>query len=128
MCLFCKIINDELPSYKVYEDNDIVAFLDIFPNATGHTLIVPKKHVANFFEVDEEVYIKMFRVFKKLAKEYEEKLNIDGITMYENYGFHQQVEHFHLHLLPVSKMEPGLEFLGQGSREFPSLLDTLKSK
>ena len=64
MCLFCKIINGEIPCYKVYEDNDFLAFLDISQATVGHTLVIPKKHVANVFELDDETASKMLIVVK----------------------------------------------------------------
>ena len=84
-CLFCKIINKEIPSYKIYEDEIAYAFMDINPDSNGHTLIIPKKH---------------FSIAKKIKKELEEKLNIDGLTFIQNNGDVQDVKHFHLHLKP----------------------------
>ncbi|MDD7227711.1 MAG: HIT domain-containing protein, partial [Firmicutes bacterium] len=59
MCIFCKIVNGEIPSYKVYEDDDILAFLDISQVTKGHTIVIPKKHVTNILDTDKETYLKV---------------------------------------------------------------------
>ena len=60
-CIFCKIISGEIPSYKIYEDDNVLAFLDITQGTKGHTLIIPKKHIKNVYDLDEET---IFNVFK----------------------------------------------------------------
>ena len=86
MCLFCRIINGEIPAFKVYEDNDVLAFLDISQETTGHTLVIPKKHVENIFELDEELASKMFSVVTKLAKLLKGKLGCVAINILNNSG------------------------------------------
>lgn len=68
-CIFCKIINKEIPCYKIYEDKDILAFLDIAPVNNGHTLVISKKHYASFEDIPEEELCKIIRIVKKLAKQ-----------------------------------------------------------
>lgn len=102
-CVFCKIINGDIPSYKVYEDNDILAFLDINPNAPGHTLIIPKNHTLDINTIDNETLEKIIKIAKQLSKKYEEKLNIDGFSLCQNNGISQEVKHFHMHLIPRYK-------------------------
>ena len=102
-CLFCKIINGEIPSYKVYEDDLVFAFLDVNPKENGHTLIVPKKHYTDYLELDDEIFIHIFDVAKKLGQEICEKLNAEGTTFVWNYGSEQVIKHFHLHILPRYK-------------------------
>ena len=102
-CLFCKIINGEIPAYKVYEDNIVLAFLDISPDSNGHTLIIPKKHYLDLDDIDMETLSHIMGVAKKLKKLLEEKLNIDGLTLIQNSGKIQEVTHFHLHLKPYYK-------------------------
>lgn len=102
-CLFCKIINGEIPAYKVYEDNIVLAFLDISPDSNGHTLIIPKKHYLDLDDIDMETLSHIMEVAKKLKKLLEEKLNIDGLTLIQNSGKIQEVKHFHLHLKPYYK-------------------------
>lgn len=107
MCLFCRIINGEIPAFKVYEDDDVLAFLDISQETTGHTLVIPKKHVENIFELDEELASKMFRVVTKLAKLLKEKLGCVAINILNNSGelAGQSVMHFHIHLIPQYENE-----------------------
>jgi len=102
-CLFCKIVKGEIPSYKVYEDDYVLAFLDINPNTPGHTLIIPKEHTLDINSIDTDTLNKIVDVAKKLSKEYEEKLNIDGFSLCQNNGISQEIKHFHMHLIPRYK-------------------------
>ena len=99
-CLFCKIINKEIPSYKIYEDDVVYAFLDINPDSVGHTLIIPKKHYLNLDDIDIDTLKHIMEIAKMLKKRIEEKLNCDGLTLIQNSGDIQEVKHFHLHLKP----------------------------
>ena len=99
-CLFCKIINKEIPSYKIYEDDVVYAFLDINPDSVGHTLIIPKKHYLDLDDIDIEILKHIMEVAKMLKKRIEERLNCDGLTLIQNSGDIQEVKHFHLHLKP----------------------------
>lgn len=99
-CIFCKIINGDIPSYKVYEDDLVYAFLDINPDSPGHTLIIPKKHYQDLVSIDNETLLHIFDVARILKKKLEGKLNIDGLTLIQNNGDVQEVKHFHLHLKP----------------------------
>ena len=93
MDIFCKIINNEIPSYTIYEDEIVKVFLDVNPNHIGHTLIVPKKHYQDFFDIDEEALHHILN---------------DGISLCENNGLGQEVKHFHLHLIPKYNNEEKL--------------------
>lgn len=110
MDIFCKIIKGEIPSYTIYEDDKVKVFLDVNPHANGHTLIVPKKHCQDFFDLDEETLSYIFKIAKDISLLLKEKLNYDGITLTENNGLGQDVKHFHLHLIPKYK-EPNKEEL-----------------
>lgn len=99
-CLFCKIINKEIPSYKIYEDDVVYAFLDINPDSVGHTLIIPKKHYLDLDDIDINTLKHIMEIAKILKKRIEEKLNCDGLTLIQNSGDIQEVKHFHLHLKP----------------------------
>jgi len=99
-CIFCKIINGEIPSYKVYEDDIVVSFLDINPMSIGHTLIIPKKHYKDLEDIDNETLNHIMNISKILKKKLEEKLNCDGLTLIQNNGVVEEVKHFHLHLKP----------------------------
>lgn len=108
MDIFCKIINNEIPSYTIYEDEIVKVFLDVNPNHNGHTLIVPKRHYTDFFDIDEEVLNHILKVAKKISNLLKERLNYDGITLTENNGLGQEVKHFHLHLIPKYNNEKKL--------------------
>ncbi len=102
-CLFCKIINKEIPSSIIYEDSDVLAFLDINPTTNGDTLIIPKKHYKDFLEVPNEILVKMYEVAQKLYPVYKEKLHCDGITISHNTDYGQEIKHFHIHFIPRYK-------------------------
>ena len=104
-CIFCKIVNGEIPSYTIYEDELVKAFLDTNPDVNGHTLIVPKKHCQDLFDIDENTLMHIMNVAKKIDKQLREKLNTNGLTLVQNNGLKQEVKHFHLHLKPQYKNE-----------------------
>ena len=100
-CIFCKIVNGEIPSDKVYEDDEILAFKDINPVAPGHILIIPKKHIATIDdreECDEKIIGKIFTVIKKLAKENNLENGYRIVNNCKEDGG-QEVKHLHFHLL-----------------------------
>lgn len=104
-CIFCKIANGEVPSSTIYEDEDFRAFLDLGPATRGHALLVPKKHYANLFDLDDELCKKAMILAKKLAGHMREVLKCDGFNLVQNNGevAGQTVFHFHLHLIPRYK-------------------------
>lgn len=103
-CLFCKIVKEEIPSYTVYEDEKVKVFLDINPNNDGHLLVIPKKHKANLYEIDDETLLYMLNVIRtKLATLLKDKLAIDGLTISQNNDYGQEVKHFHIHVIPRYK-------------------------
>lgn len=102
-CIFCKIINNEIPSRKVYEDDVVVAFLDLTQVTKGHTLVVPKKHVADIYEYDNELAEKVFSRLPRIARGLEKSdSSIKGMNIMNNNGklAYQSVFHSHIHLLP----------------------------
>ncbi len=100
-CIFCKIVDGEIPSYKVYEDDHVMAFLDITQGTKGHTLIIPKKHVPNVYEVDEETITQVFKVVPKIANALKKSFNPIGLNIINNNEKPlQSVFHFHVHLIP----------------------------
>ncbi len=99
-CKFCKIINGELPSYKVYEDDYTFAFLDNLPVSFGHTLVVPKKHILNIFELPKEEIEPLFSTVKLLSIAVKEAMNADGIFIAINNIVSQSVPHIHIHIIP----------------------------
>jgi histidine triad (HIT) family protein len=100
--IFTKIINGEIPSYKIAENEDFYAFLDINPNAKGHTLVVPKKEVNKLFDLDEALYNGLFSYSRKIAKALEKAVPCERIGM-AVIGL--EVPHVHVHLIPLQKME-----------------------
>ena len=99
-CIFCKIINGEIPSYTVYEDEVVKAFLDISPISNGHTLIIPKKHFVNIYDADLETLKHVEMVSQKIGIMLKEKLGAIGITRMQNNEYGQDVKHYHMHLIP----------------------------
>jgi histidine triad (HIT) family protein len=101
-CIFCKIINGEIPSAKVYEDEDVFAFLDISQVTKGHTLVIPKAHHANIYELPEDVAGKLFAVIPKITNAVKKAYNPIGLNLLNNNGeaAGQTVFHYHLHIIP----------------------------
>ena len=101
-CLFCKIASGEIPCYKIYEDEKVLAFLDIAKDAVGHTLIIPKKHFDNVTHCDKENLDAVFGAAQKIAKHYTENCGFDGAQIINNCGESagQTVMHFHVHVVP----------------------------
>ena len=99
-CVFCKIIKGELPSYKIYEDDMIIAFLDINPETPGHTLIIPKEHTLDFMSISDNVLNHLMDEARNVAKLVVEKMGAQGFTLIQNNGNVQEVKHFHLHIIP----------------------------
>jgi len=110
-CIFCKIINGEIPCLKVYEDELILAFLDINPDCDGHTLIIPRKHFTDLDDIDSETLNRINLGAKKIKKLLEEKLGCEGISLLQNNGFVQEVKHYHLHLKPYYKDKKSIEMI-----------------
>lgn len=102
-CIFCKIIKGDIPCYKIYEDDHIMAFLDVNPEANGHTLIVPKTHYKDIYDIDTQVLTHILECAKEIANNIVKKLNCDGFTLIQNNGDAQEVKHFHLHIRPYYK-------------------------
>lgn len=99
-CIFCKIVDGEIPSYKIHEDDLCIAFLDINPQTPGHTLVIPKKHYLDIYDIDSVTLTHIFSVAKTLSKKITDKLNADGVTFTQNNGDVQEVKHYHLHIVP----------------------------
>lgn len=97
-CIFCKLVSGEIPSYKVYEDDEFLAFLDISPWVEGHTLVIPKKHYRWVWDVKNSG--KYFEIVNKLANHYKKILKTKFVMSFI-YGY--DVEHAHIHLLPDAR-------------------------
>ena len=98
-CIFCKIINKEIPGKIIYEDDVCIAFLDLSQATYGHTLVIPKKHFENILEVDAQTLAHVMQVTQNLAKQIVEKLNAKGLNILTNTNevAGQTVHHFHVH-------------------------------
>ena len=99
-CLFCKIISGEIPSKIIYEDELVMAFLDINPTTNGDCLIVPKKHYQDFLSIPDDILLHMNNVIKKLYPIYQDKLHCEGLTICHNTDYGQEIKHFHIHFIP----------------------------
>lgn len=101
-CIFCKIVAKEIPNYTVYEDANVLAFLDIFPHAVGHTVVIPKIHYHDLVELSDEQIAPLFFAVKKVQEKLSDKLNPEGFTVGWNHGEAggQAVPHLHIHVLP----------------------------
>ncbi len=101
-CLFCKIIKGEIPSVKVYEDDQVFCFLDINPLNEGHTLIVPKTHFDTLFDMTEESLNACIGIARKLGKVVLEASGAEGLNFLQNNyrAAHQLIDHAHFHLVP----------------------------
>ena len=111
--IFTKIINGEIPCYKVAEDDNFFAFLDINPNAKGHTLCVPKKEVNKIFDLDEKTFNGLMSFSRKVAKALEKVVECERIGM-TVIGL--EVPHVHVHLIPLTTMEDA-RFITKASLE-----------
>lgn len=110
-CIFCKIVNGDIPCMNVYEDDICIAYLDISPDSDGHTLVIPKKHYKDIFEIPEETLLHIHNTSKKIMKKLEEKLGCNGFTILNNAGDIQEVKHFHLHIKPYYKDKKSVELI-----------------
>lgn len=132
-CLFCKIINKEIPATIIYEDTEFIAFLDKFPTTYGHVLILPKTHIENIFHMDEETSGKLFALATKISKHIKPILGFDHMNILQNNGTlaGQTIFHFHIHLLP--RYEPNdkkdsLQIAFDSKEATDEALQELKSK
>lgn len=101
-CIFCKIIDGSIPSAKIYEDEHVYAFMDIMPLTKGHTLIIPKNHKENVYDLSEDEASNLFKVVPKIASALKESFGPVGMNLLNNNGAPagQSVFHFHLHFIP----------------------------
>lgn len=101
-CIFCKIANGEIPSRKIYEDDHFTVFMDMNPASKGHSLVVPKEHYANIYEMPAQLAGEAMQVAQKVAVKMTDALHADGFNIVQNNGeiAGQTVFHFHMHLIP----------------------------
>ena len=110
-CIFCSIVSGEIPSATIYENSEFKVILDAFPSGKGHTLILPKEHIENIYDIDGETAGKLFAFATVVARALRKVLNCDGMNLIQNNGevAGQTVFHFHMHLIPRFKGD-GLKF------------------
>lgn len=101
-CIFCKIANGSIPCYKVYEDNEVIAFLDINPASRGHTLVLPKEHFSSMVTCPRDLLDHVYEVAQLIAQAQIAQLGASGCNIISNVGSAagQTVEHFHVHVIP----------------------------
>ena len=109
-CIFCKIIKGDIPCFKVYEDEKVLAFADINPITTGHTLIIPKVHAENLFEIAADDLSAIHQASIHIARAMRAALKTDGIACLQLNGraVNQVVMHYHFHLIPRKAEDPEL--------------------
>ena len=103
MCVFCKIISGEYSSSKIYEDDKVLAILDLSQATLGHTLVMPKEHYENIFDLELETAKHLFSVVKNICNHYQKVIpNLKGINLLNNNGEKagQTVMHYHMHIIP----------------------------
>ncbi len=110
-CIFCKIINGEAPCFKVYEDEQVIAFEDINPVSEGHTLIVPKEHAENLYEISPDSLAAVHLASQKVIHGIKRALNPIGVVAVQlnGRGVNQIIMHYHLHLMPRGADDPPLK-------------------
>jgi histidine triad (HIT) family protein len=124
--IFTKIINKEIPCYKVAETENCLAFLDINPNAEGHTLCIPKKEIDNIFDLDTELYNELMLFSKKVAKALKKAVPCERIAM-SVIGL--EVPHAHIHLIPINEMKD-VTFINKkkfSETEFKEIAEKIKA-
>jgi len=117
--IFARILREELPAIKVYEDEQVLAFMDIMPQADGHTLVIPKSPAVTLLDLDPQVAAYTIQVVQKVAKDMEKALGLDGIVLMQLSGAAagQTVPHVHFHLIPTSVHQLGKHAAQMGDQE-----------
>lgn len=132
--IFCRIIKGEIPSTKVYEDDDVLAILDISQTTKGHTLVMPKRHCANFLDCPQEIVHKVFDVAQRIGQAEISILGAKGVNILTNVNeaAGQSVPHFHVHVIPrYTGGEGGFQITMKGqdtsTMDLPRLAMDIKS-
>lgn len=107
-CIFCKIVNNEIPCQKVYEDENVLAFFDISPVVKTHILIIPKIHIENALEINKENSFVLSKIYEAISIIAKEQNLLEGFRVISNTGLHggQSVNHLHFHLIGGQKLKP----------------------
>jgi histidine triad (HIT) family protein len=126
-CIFCKIVAGEIPSSKVYEDDDILAFMDIQPVVKGHALVIPKRHFPSITDIPDDALKLVIAGVKRIASAQRSALNADGINVTQANGAiaGQVVPHLHFHVIPRFENDPHSWTAPQGSYDRPDEMQEL---
>ena len=100
MDIFCKIVNGEIPSNCIYEDDIVKVIMDVNPVSDGHCLVIPKVHYQDLYDIDTQTLNHILSVAHDWSKILMENFDCDGVTLVQNNGSVQEVKHFHLHVIP----------------------------
>jgi histidine triad (HIT) family protein len=131
-CIFCKIIVGKVKSWKVYENKSVIAFFDINPASEYHTLVIPKKHYSNIYEIDQTSLNEIMKAIKEITNLYKTKLGIENVNIINSNGklAQQDVFHFHMHIIP-RKLNDSLDIhyepLKNKIENFDKLLEKIKT-
>jgi histidine triad (HIT) family protein len=111
-CVFCKIVRKQAPASLVYDDENVLAFLDTRPLNEGHTLVIPKEHYVNVFEAPEELVAHLYRIVRRVALAVKESTKADGISVIQQNGkaAGQEIFHLHVHVIPRYERQKLLRF------------------
>ena len=129
-CVFCKIVSGEIPSYKIYEDENVIALLDISQATRGHTLVIAKDHYKNLYDINEDVAGDIFKVVPRIANAIKRAFNPIGLNVVINTEKPlQTVFHFHLHIIPRYFMDGvDIDFINnKGNTTKEEYVDTMNS-
>ena len=129
-CLFCKIVAKQIPARVIYEDDHVLAFLDIMPSAAGHTLVIPKEHAPGILDLADAEVAPLFAAVKRVDSMLAKNLMPDGITIGINQGraSGQEVDHLHVHLVPRWKNDNGRSVQSVVSQKPEESLDAIAAK
>lgn len=130
-CVFCKIVAGTLPSYRVFEDERHVAFLDINPFSAGHTLVCPKRHGETLWDMDEHEIAEVFRVASKVSMGVVAATEADGFRIMQNNGeaANQAVAHIHVHVIPSKLQDKGrFSRMKLSEKEMSEVADSIRAE
>ena len=130
MCIFCSIVAGETSAHKLYEDDKTLAFLEINPSASGHAMVVPKKHLEDFMDLNGELMVSVMSTVQKVAKMIEKALGADNFTIGVNSGkiVGRHVEHMHVHIIPRFSDDGGHYIQGVVSMPSEETLEEIREK
>ncbi|MAG19866.1 HIT family protein [archaeon] len=126
-CIFCKILNKEIPSFKIYEDENTYAFLDINPINKGHTLVISKKHYKDIYDIPENTLKHLILTVKKLSIPIKQATNADGISISQNNeeAAGQVIFHIHFHIIPKFKNKTSNKYKEGEAQKLANKIKTL---